>query len=260
MTRNFTIPSVIFALILAWSAGSSFAFAASLSISPDSGTPTAKTTASGSGFSAGETVSLRFDASTAGSIAADAAGNFAQIVLIPKSAQPGTHTIQALGQNSGLVAAATFTVRTNWPSYKNEPSRVGVNPFENIINKNNAKFLTLAWVGILGDLVDFSSPAVVNGVVYVGSFDGKLYAFNADGCAPQTSCQPLWTGATGNDITSSPAVSNGVVYIGSADHKLYAFPAKGCGTSTCAPLWTGAAGGSILESSPLVANRVVSGG
>ena len=76
-----------------------------------------------------------------------------------------------------------------------------------VINQNNAKFLTLAWVGILGDLVDFSSPAVVNGVVYVGSFDGKLYAFNANGCAPQTSCQPMWTGATGNDITSSPAVA-----------------------------------------------------
>src|SRR5258708_2422585 len=120
-----------------------------------------------------------------------------------------------------------------------------------------AKFVTFACEAILGDLVDFSSPRVVNGVVYVGSFDGKLYAFNANGCAPQTSCQPLWTGATGNDITPSPAVANGVVYIGSADHRLYAFPAKGCGNSSCAPLWTGKIGGAILQSSPLVADAFV---
>ena len=70
-------------------------------------------------------------------------------------------------------------------------------------------------------------------------------------------CQPLWSGATGNDITSSPAVANGIVYIGSADHKLYAFPAKGCGISSCSPLWTGTTGSGILESSPLVVNGVV---
>ncbi len=239
MPRNFP-SSLASIVILALSASANFALAASVSVSPAIGTPTTKTTISGSGFNAGETVNLLFDASTAGSSSADAAGNFTRTVQIPKSAQPGAHTIQAVGQSSGLSAAATFTVRTNWPSFKNEPSRVSINPFENTIDKSNAKFVTLAWVGILGDLVDFSSPAVVNGVVYVGSFDGKLYAFNADGCAPQTSCQPLWTGATGNDITSSPAVANGVVYIGSADRRLYAFPAKGCGSSTCAPLWTGA--------------------
>ena len=147
--------------------------------------------------------------------------------------------------------------QVNWPAFKNEPTRIGVNTVENTINTSNAKFLTQSWVGIMGDLVDFSSPAIVNGVVYIGSFDGKLYAFNANGCAPSTSCQPLWSGATGNDITSSPAVAKGIVYIGSADHKLYAFSAKGCGKSNCAPLWTGSASSGFLESSPLVANGVV---
>ena len=34
----------------------------------------------------------------------------------------------------------------------------------------------------MGDIADNSSPAIANGVAYIGSFDGRLYAFNADGC------------------------------------------------------------------------------
>jgi outer membrane protein assembly factor BamB len=67
-----------------------------------------------------------------------------------------------------------------------------------------------------------SSPTVANDVVYIGSYDDKLYAFKAEGCG-QSSCPPLWSYTTGAAITSSPAVANGIVYIGSEDHKLYAF-------------------------------------
>jgi outer membrane protein assembly factor BamB len=106
---------------------------------------------------------------------------------------------------------------------------------------------------------------VANGVVYVGSDDHNLYAFDAAGnisCSgsPKT-CAPLWTAATGGAVLSSPAVVNGVVYVGSADGKLYAFDAAGnisCSGSpkTCAPLWTAATGGAVL-SSPAVVNNVV---
>jgi outer membrane protein assembly factor BamB len=58
---------------------------------------------------------------------------------------------------------------------------------------------------------------VANGVVYVGSFDGKVYAFDA------SNGQQLWSGATGGPIDSSPTVANGVVYIGSSDYNVYAF-------------------------------------
>jgi hypothetical protein len=58
---------------------------------------------------------------------------------------------------------------------------------------------------------------VANGVVYVGSTDTKLYAFNA------TTGALLWSAATGNVIYSSPAVTDGMVYIGSYDNNFYAF-------------------------------------
>lgn len=67
-----------------------------------------------------------------------------------------------------------------------------------------------------------SSPTVANGVVYVGSADTRLYAFNASGCG-HPSCSPLWTFPTGAEIEPSPVVANGVVYVGSLDGKLYSF-------------------------------------
>ena len=76
-----------------------------------------------------------------------------------------------------------------------------------------------------------SSPAVANGVVYVGSGDDKLYAFDAPGntnCSGMPRiCSPLWTAPTGAAVDSSPAVANGVVFVGSFDHHLYAFDAAG---------------------------------
>src|SRR5208283_5877315 len=61
-----------------------------------------------------------------------------------------------------------------------------------------------------------SSPAVVSGVVYVGSWDDDVYALNA------TNGEKLWNYKTGNQVESSPAVVNGVVYIGSDDGNVYA--------------------------------------
>ena len=158
---------------------------------------------------------------------------------------------------SGSRHEPTAGTSTNWPMFKNQISRLGFNPLETTINPNNAQFLALSWVGIMGDLVDYSSPAVVEGVVYVGSIDGNLYAFDANGCG-QSTCNPLWVGTMNSEYytLSSPAVVNGTVFIGSEDHKLYAFAAKGCGRGTCLPLWTGVTGGAVF-SSPVVANNVV---
>ncbi len=90
-----------------------------------------------------------------------------------------------------------------------------------------------------------SSPAVVNGVVYVGAADGNVYALNASTGAK------LWSYATGGEVESSPAVANGVVYVGSDDDNVYALNA-----STGAKLWSYTTG-SIVDSSPAVANGVV---
>ena len=61
-----------------------------------------------------------------------------------------------------------------------------------------------------------SSPAIVAGVVYVGSNDGNLYAID------QQKGSQIWKFPTEARITSSPAVANGLIYFGSYDGHFYA--------------------------------------
>lgn len=82
------------------------------------------------------------------------------------------------------------------------------------------------WSASLG-AASATSPAVVNGVVYVGADNSKVAAFDATGrrgCAgTPVTCTPLWTATTGGPVRSSPAVTDGAVYVGSDDHRVYAF-------------------------------------
>jgi len=71
-----------------------------------------------------------------------------------------------------------------------------------------------------------SSPAIADGKVYVGSFDGKVYCLDASTGAP------IWNYTTSGIVFSSPAVSGGNVYLGSLDHKVYCLD-----SSTGAPIW-----------------------
>lgn len=64
-----------------------------------------------------------------------------------------------------------------------------------------------------------SSPAIVDGVVYVGSNDGNFYAIDQ-----QTGAQK-WTFPTEARISSSPAVDHGVVYFSSYDGNFYSVDA-----------------------------------
>jgi len=89
-----------------------------------------------------------------------------------------------------------------------------------------------------------SSPAIINDVVYVGSYDGNVYALNAANGAK------LWNYSTGAYVDSSPAVAKGVVYVSSHDGNFYALNA-----SEGAKLWSYPTGGG--RSSPAVVDGVV---
>ena len=108
-------------------------------------------------------------------------------------------------------------------------------------NVQKWNYTTLGWVT--------SSPAVVNGVVYVGqegqgSGNGMVYALNA------RNGSKLWNFTTGGSVGASPAVVNNVVYINSLT-RLYAINAV-----TGKELWNTSNGGSD-DSSPAVVNGTV---
>jgi outer membrane protein assembly factor BamB len=122
------------------------------------------------------------------------------------------------------------------------------NPYETVLGVGNVGNLQVKWKNPIGTWLNpfLSSPAVVNGVVYVGSSaDRNVYALNA------SSGTKLWSFTTGDLVLSSPSVVNGVVYVGSGDDNVYALNA-----STGAKLWNYTTGGSVF-SSPSVVNGMV---
>ena len=65
-----------------------------------------------------------------------------------------------------------------------------------------------------------SSPLVVDGVVYVGDWNGKVYAFNA------ATGSTRWTFSTGGKVKDAMAYAGGRIYFGSYDHHVYALNAR----------------------------------
>lgn len=225
----------------------------SITLNPSSGPPTSKVTVTGTGFVAGERVQVRFSGVRLATAATSSKGTFAATFTVPKSALPGNHPVRATGQASGRVATKNFLVQTNWARFHFDAVNSGLNPYENIISPERVSRLTTAWSERSSGSVA-SSPAVYNGVVYVGAEFGGLNAYRAG------TGTLLWTGATGAGINySSPAVANGVVYVAARDNKLYAFKAAGCSARTCRPLWKAAIGNNSndAQSPPAVANGVV---
>jgi outer membrane protein assembly factor BamB len=77
----------------------------------------------------------------------------------------------------------------------------------------------MLWNYTIGGYV-WSSPAVVNGIVYVSSTDGKVYALNS------TNGIQIWNYPINTSPYSSPNVVNGVLYEGSTDNNVYALNAS----------------------------------
>jgi outer membrane protein assembly factor BamB len=65
-----------------------------------------------------------------------------------------------------------------------------------------------------------SSPLVLDGVVYVGDWNGRVYALSAASGATR------WTFKTGDKVKDAVAYAGGRVYFGSYDHHVYALNAR----------------------------------
>ena len=145
-----------------------------------------------------------------------------------------------------ILVAATVTVvglagmaSADWSQFQNDEANTGSNstdaPTSDVI-KN--------WSVTTGDFVT-SSPAVADGTVYVGSWDGDVYALNAaDG-------NQKWAVNTNGLVRSSPAVGGDTVYVGSDDNTLYALD-RADGSQR----WTFNTGGNITAAPALSGDTV----
>jgi FOG: WD40-like repeat len=95
-----------------------------------------------------------------------------------------------------------------------------------------------------GPGTELSSPAVVNGTVYIGGVGGSVYALNA------TDGTERWKTATTFDVQSSPTVWNDTVYIGS-NEDVYALD-----TTTGTEQWSYPTNNKVY-STPTVVNGTV---
>ena len=91
----------------------------------------------------------------------------------------------------------------------------------------------------------YSSPILLDGVIYFGSNDNHLYALDAK------TGEKKWKFETEDWITSTATVIDGVVYFGSCDNHLYAVDAK-----TGKEIWKFETGDSV-SSSPTVVDGVI---
>src|SRR5579885_2949602 len=101
------------------------AFGGTVSVSPVSAAAGTQLTASGTGLGSSETAQLYFDNVKVLSVTAADDGAFTFAFTIPQDTKAGNHTVKVVGESSGVVQSAIFTVQTSWPSFKNVAARTG---------------------------------------------------------------------------------------------------------------------------------------
>src|SRR6185312_11074823 len=98
-------------------------------------------------------------------------------------------TTLALMTVPGLAGAPPV----EWTHFRFDEKHTGRQPFETELGPDTVKFAGPLWQGELnGELVDYSSPAVVGGFVYIGNVDGELVVYPADGCGSEFCETPAW--------------------------------------------------------------------
>jgi eukaryotic-like serine/threonine-protein kinase len=110
-----------------------------------------------------------------------------------------------LGQiiGSGGVSAAGDSAKVDWPVFRGSAEQTGV------ASAALPDKLDVRWKFSTKDSVE-GAAAIVDGVVYIGSFDEYLYALDL------VSGKEKWKYKAG-PIKASPAVRAGMVYVGNAD-------------------------------------------
>jgi hypothetical protein len=146
-----------------------------------------------------------------------ALASLAAAMLILLAGIGGYFTFFDKSEQPAVIPAATqeSIPNSDVPMYRGNPAHTGEMPGP---GPDPARPVVERWSFYAGGAV-YGSPAVVDGVAYVASFNRNVYALDA------ATGEQRWAFDAGGAVESSPAVVDGVVYVGSWDHNVYALDA-----------------------------------
>lgn len=182
-------------------------------------------TVTGSGFQGGEKVSFSVDGKVLASRTAESSGAVpATNIHLPGSYDNESHfgptALVAVGQTSQKATSALLDITNQWTQAAAGSTRTAFEAndqtLHQLLHVAENQFLQEAWYTGTGAAIE-SSPAIVNGVAYVGNDAGVLSAINV------TTAAPLWTYTIASNaaIRSGPAVDGPLAIFGAADGTLY---------------------------------------
>ncbi len=144
-----------------------------------------------------------------------------------------------------LVASTTTSTlsgNNDWLMFHHDPAHSSYTT-----SNNSGYYPKPLWNYTTGAAV-VSSPAIADGLAFVGSKDYNIYCLNT------SNGRVVWSFATGNEIDSSPAIYGGCVYVGSNDGWFYCL-----NISSGMPIWVSVVEGQVQSSPAVVDGRVYVG-
>lgn len=199
-----------------------------------------------------------------GSVTSDSKGDwYNRTFTVPASTPAGTYTVAAVGVTSGVVGQSQFTVGTvptgpqpaasDWARFGYDLQGTRSNPTETTISTSNAPALAIKWRSAtpINPYRIVGSPVVVNGVVYIGTVQGQLIAYDA------ATGNTNWTFNAPGSIYGSPTIQNGIAYFGTVNYPSenimgnYAFALN---ASTGSVIWSNYLGNGSVWVPPTVAD------
>ena len=96
-----------------------------------------------------------------------------------------------------LVGAMVLVLGAcDWAQFRYGPTHTAFNPESGLTPNTVSGVATATWTAAMPDGASASSPVVANGVAYVSTQGGGLFAFDATGTAC-TQCDPMWSASVG---------------------------------------------------------------
>lgn len=128
--------------------------------------------------------------------------------------------------DNAVIGALAVNAAAEWKMYQRDLAHTGF-AVGSKLNTGNISSLNQAWSFATGGLIT-GTPVVSGGMVYVGSWDGHMYALReSDGSPVWNYMTELATDNCGKTygIDGTAAISNGRLYFGSAACNLYSLDA-----------------------------------